>query len=75
LVRAIYSGGSFTRHDGDRWFFAAPNETHADKCEHHRAQVEQVLAAAVGSPVRTETTRPTTTSTSTTSPTPHPSRC
>lgn len=52
LVRAIYSGGSFTGHDGERWFFAVPNQTHADKCELHRSQVEQALTAAVGAPVR-----------------------
>ncbi len=51
LVRAIYSGGSFTRHHGTQWFFAVPNGVHAEKCELHRAHVEQVLSSAVGSPV------------------------
>jgi DNA polymerase III subunit gamma/tau len=52
LVRAIWSAGSFTRHDGDAWHFAVPNAAHGDKCEQHRAAVEAALSTAVGSPVR-----------------------
>lgn len=52
LVRAIYSGGTFTRQHGDQWFFAVPNAAHGEKCELHRAQVEQALAAAVGASVQ-----------------------
>jgi DNA polymerase-3 subunit gamma/tau len=52
LVRAIYSAGSFTRHDGDAWHFAVPNAAHGDKCEQHRALVEAALTSAIGAPVR-----------------------
>jgi DNA polymerase III subunit gamma/tau len=51
LVRAMWSAGSFTRHDGDTWHFAVPNAAHGDKCEQYRAAVEGALSTAVGSPV------------------------
>jgi DNA polymerase III subunit gamma/tau len=52
IVRALYSAGSFTRHDADSWYFSVPNAHHGDKCDTHRAEVEQALSAAIGSPVR-----------------------
>lgn len=51
LVRAIYSAGSFTRHDGSRWYFAVPNHTHGEKCSAHRSEVEAALTAALGAPI------------------------
>ena len=51
FVRALYSAGTFTRHDGSTWHFSVPNVAHGDKCEQHRADVEAALSAAVGSPV------------------------
>ncbi|HEY5663054.1 MAG TPA: hypothetical protein VIS05_03365, partial [Ilumatobacter sp.] len=61
LVRALYSVGSFTGHQGDTWQFAVPNEAHGAKCNEHRPAVEAALAAAVGGPIRIEfvvTSRP-----------------
>jgi DNA polymerase III subunit gamma/tau len=57
FVRALYSAGSFTRHDvaADRsgdWHFSVPNPQHGDKCEEHRAAVEAALTAAWGATVR-----------------------
>lgn len=51
LVRAIFSAGSFTRHDGSHWYFAVPNHTHGEKCSAHRAEVEAALTAALGTPI------------------------
>jgi DNA polymerase-3 subunit gamma/tau len=52
FVRALYSAGAFTRHDGEAWYFAVPNAAHGDKCEGHRKEVEAALSAAVGAPVK-----------------------
>ena len=57
FVRALYSAGSFTRHDiaADRsgdWHFSVPNSQHGDKCEEHRSAVEGALSAAWGAAVR-----------------------
>jgi DNA polymerase III subunit gamma/tau len=57
FVRALYSAGTFTRHDvaADRsgdWHFSVPNSQHGDKCEEHRQIVEAALSAAWGAPVR-----------------------
>ena len=51
LVRALFSAGSFTGHDGTIWQFSVPNAAHGRKCDEHRADVEAALSAAVGSPV------------------------
>jgi DNA polymerase-3 subunit gamma/tau len=57
FVRALYSAGTFTRHDiaADRsgdWHFSVPNPQHGDKCEEHRLAVEAALSAAWGGSVR-----------------------
>jgi hypothetical protein len=52
IVRALYSAGSFTRHDGESWYFSVPNAHHGDKCDTYRPDVERALSAAVGSTVR-----------------------
>jgi DNA polymerase-3 subunit gamma/tau len=57
FVRALYSAGTFTRHDlaADRsgdWHFSVPNSQHGDKCEEHRRVVETALSTAWGAPVR-----------------------
>ena len=51
IVRALYSAGSFSGHDGTTWHFNVPNAAHGKKCEPHRADVEAALSAAVGSPI------------------------
>jgi DNA polymerase-3 subunit gamma/tau len=51
FVRALFSAGSFTGHDGATWQFSVPNAAHGRKCDEHRADVEAALSAAVGSPV------------------------
>jgi DNA polymerase III subunit gamma/tau len=51
FVRALYSAGSFTGHDGATWHFSVPNAAHGKKCAEHRADVEAALSAAVGSPI------------------------
>jgi DNA polymerase-3 subunit gamma/tau len=51
LVRALFSAGSFTGHDGATWQFSVPNAAHGRKCDEHRADVEAALSAAVGSAV------------------------
>jgi DNA polymerase-3 subunit gamma/tau len=51
FVRALYSAGSFSGHDGATWHFSVPNVAHGKKCEEHRADVEAALSAAVGSPI------------------------
>lgn len=57
FVRALYSAGSFTRHDSaaDRtsdWYFSVPNSQHGEKCEEHRLVVEAALSAAWGASVK-----------------------
>ena len=51
IVRALYSAGSFSGHDGTTWHFNVPNAAHGKKCDEHRADVEAALSAAVGSPI------------------------
>ena len=51
FVRALYSAGSFSGHDGTTWHFSVPNAAHGRKCDEHRADVEAALSAAVGSPI------------------------
>ncbi len=51
FVRALYSAGSFTSHEGATWQFSVPNAAHGKKCDEHRADVEAALSAAVGSPI------------------------
>ena len=51
IVRALYSAGSFSGHDGTTWHFNVPNAAHGKKCAEHRADVEAALSAAVGSPI------------------------
>jgi DNA polymerase-3 subunit gamma/tau len=51
FVRALFSAGSFTGHDGATWQFSVPNAAHGRKCDEHRADVEAALSAAVGSTV------------------------
>lgn len=52
FVRAMYAAGSISHRDGSDWYFNAPNQVHADRCEAHRAEVESALGSAVGAPVR-----------------------
>ncbi|HEX4981801.1 MAG TPA: DNA polymerase III subunit gamma/tau [Ilumatobacteraceae bacterium] len=51
IVRALYSAGSFSGHDGTTWHFNVPNAAHGKKCDEHRADVEAALSAAVGAPI------------------------
>ena len=51
IVRALYSAGSFSGHDGTTWHFNVPNAAHGRKCDEHRADVEAALSAAIGSPI------------------------
>ena len=51
IVRALYSAGSFSGHDGTTWHFNVPNAAHGRKCDEHRADVEAALSAAVGTPI------------------------
>ena len=51
-AKARFSGGRFVAVEGDVAQFALPNPIHRDRCEEVRADVEAVLAAHFGTPVR-----------------------
>jgi DNA polymerase-3 subunit gamma/tau len=54
MPRAIYAPAAFVRSVDGVVTLAVPNAVHREKCEQHRAAVEQALTAHVGSPVRVE---------------------
>jgi DNA polymerase-3 subunit gamma/tau len=51
-AKARFSGGRFVAVDGEVAQFALPNPIHRDRCEEVRADVEAVLTAHFGTPVR-----------------------
>ncbi len=56
IVRALFTPVDVLAGTGDAVTMAAPNATHRDKCDQHRAAVEQAWAAATGRQVRVELT-------------------
>ena len=56
IVRALFTPVDVLAGSGDTVTMAAPNTTHRDKCDQHRAAVEQAWAAATGRQVRVELT-------------------
>ena len=56
IVRALFTPVDVLAGTGDTVTMAAPNATHRDKCDQHRAAVEQAWAAATGRQVQVELT-------------------
>ena len=54
MPRAIFAPVAFVRWRDGIVTLAVPNSVHREKCEQHRAAVEQALSAHVGAPVRIE---------------------
>lgn len=51
-AKARFSGGRFVSVEGGAAVFALPNKMHRDRCEEVRPEVEAVLGAHFGMPVR-----------------------
>ncbi len=51
MTRAVFSPATYVSNSDDTLTLSLPNPVHRDKCEQHRATVEQALAVSVGSPV------------------------
>jgi DNA polymerase-3 subunit gamma/tau len=54
MARAVFSPATYVSNTDTVLTLSLPNPVHRDKCEQHRAAVEQALTAAVGSPVSLE---------------------
>jgi DNA polymerase-3 subunit gamma/tau len=50
-AKALFQAGRFTGADGTRAEFGLPNETHRNRCEEMRPEVEAALADQFGRPV------------------------
>ena len=54
MARAVFSPATYVSNTDTVLTLSLPNPVHRDKCEQHRAAVEQALTAAVGGPVSLE---------------------
>ena len=54
MTRAVFSPATYVSNTDTVLTLSLPNPAHRDKCEQHRATVEQALTSAVGSPVSIE---------------------
>ena len=54
MARAVFSPATYVSNTETVLTLSLPNPVHRDKCEQHRAAVEQALTAAVGGPVSIE---------------------
>ena len=54
MTRAVFSPATYVSNTDTVLTLSLPNPVHRDKCEQHRAAVEQALTSAVGGPVSIE---------------------